>query len=40
MTIEKSDMSSQVSIKLEFFRPWTATNVATFTFAPPPEARR
>ena len=34
MTIEKSDAPSVISIKLEFFKPFTATNVATFTFAP------
>jgi uncharacterized protein YndB with AHSA1/START domain len=40
MTIEKSDAPSRVSIKLEFFRPWVATNVATFTFAPVPEGTK
>jgi hypothetical protein len=34
MTIEKSDKPAQIAIKLEFLKPWTATNTATFTFAP------
>ena len=34
MTIEKSDKPSLVSIKLEFLKPFAATNTATFTFAP------
>ena len=25
---------SRVSLKLEFFKPWTATNAATFSFTP------
>ena len=36
MTIEKSAKPSAIAIKLEFFKPWTATNEATFTFAPSP----
>ena len=36
MTIEQSDMPSQVFIKLEFLKPFAATNTATFTFAPVP----
>src|SRR5688572_24696154 len=34
MTIEKSDPSSTIGIKLEFIKPFAATNQATFTFAP------
>ncbi len=34
MTIEKSDKPSLVAIKLEFIKPFTATNTATFSFAP------
>ena len=34
MTIEKSHAPSTIVIKLEFFRPWQATNAATFTFTP------
>lgn len=34
MTIERSDKPSLVSIKLEFLKPFAATNTATFTFAP------
>ncbi len=34
MTIEKSDKPSLVSIKLEFLKPFAATNTATFTFTP------
>ena len=34
MTIEKSDAPSRIEIKLEFFKPWQATNKATFTFTP------
>jgi uncharacterized protein YndB with AHSA1/START domain len=34
MTIEKSDPSSHIAIKLEFLKPWTATNMTTFAFAP------
>ena len=40
MTIEKSDAPSLVSIKLEFTKPFAATNAATFTFAPVPEGTR
>jgi Polyketide cyclase / dehydrase and lipid transport len=36
MTIEKSDQPSLVSIKLEFLKPFAATNTATFTFVPAP----
>src|SRR5262249_39815170 len=34
MTILNSTKPSQVSIKLEFIKPWTATNAVTFSFAP------
>src|SRR5262249_51462751 len=34
MTIEKADKPSQIAIKLEFLKPFAATNTATFTFAP------
>lgn len=34
MTLEKSERPSRIEIKLEFFKPWTATNTATFSFVP------
>jgi hypothetical protein len=34
MTIEKSEKPSTVGIKLEFLKPFEATNDTTFTFAP------
>lgn len=34
MTIEQSDAPSQVGIKLEFLKPWQATNKTTFRFTP------
>lgn len=34
MIIEKSTPSSEIGIKLEFIKPFTATNQATFTFVP------
>jgi uncharacterized protein YndB with AHSA1/START domain len=34
MTIEKSEPARLVSIKLEFIKPFEATNTATFAFAP------
>jgi hypothetical protein len=40
MTIEKSDKPSLVSIKLEFLKPFAATNTATFTFAPVAEGTK
>jgi len=40
MTIERSEMPSLVSIKLEFFAPFAATNRATFTFAPTPQGTK
>jgi hypothetical protein len=36
MTIERSERPSLVAIKLEFFKPFTGTNTATFDFAPVP----
>jgi hypothetical protein len=33
MTIERSDSPAQIAIKLEFLKPFAATNTATFTFA-------
>jgi hypothetical protein len=40
MTIEKSNAPSLVGIKLEFFKPFAATNTATFTFAPASEGTK
>ena len=40
MTIEQSDSPSLVSIKLEFIKPFAATNTATFSFAPSPEGTK
>lgn len=40
MTIVKSDKPSHVAIKLEFFKPFAATNAATFTFVPVPEGTK
>lgn len=34
MTIEKSEAPSLVGLKLEFIKPWQATNATTFTFVP------
>lgn len=34
MTITTSDAPSRIAIRLEFSRPFAATNTATFTFAP------
>ena len=34
MTIEKSEKPSQIVIKLEFLKPFAATNQTTFTFTP------
>jgi uncharacterized protein YndB with AHSA1/START domain len=36
MTIENSQPPSQIAIKLEFIKPFAATNRATFSFAPVP----
>jgi hypothetical protein len=40
MTIERSDRPSLVGIKLEFFKPFSGTNTATFAFAPVPEGTK
>jgi hypothetical protein len=40
MTIEKSQAPSLVSLKLEFFKPFTATNTGTFSFVQVPEGTR
>src|SRR5882757_5057016 len=40
MTIEKSDKPSLVVIKLEFLKPFAATNTATFTFDRAPEGTK
>jgi hypothetical protein len=37
MTIEESKANELVRIKLEFIKPWTATNSTTFTFSPAAE---
>ncbi|MCP3141491.1 SRPBCC family protein [Pyxidicoccus xibeiensis] len=34
MTIEESKPNERVTIKLEFLKPWTATNTTTFAFKP------
>jgi len=34
MTIERSDLPSSVSVKLEFIKPFIATNTVTFTLIP------
>jgi hypothetical protein len=36
MTLEKSEKPSLIGIKLEFIKPFAATNQTTFTFAPSP----
>ena len=40
MTIEKSEPNSLVAIKLEFLKPFTATNQATFSFSSVPEGTK
>src|SRR5262245_20221017 len=40
MTIVESTQPSRVGIKLEFTKPFTATNTATFTFAPVADGTR
>ena len=40
MTIEKSEKPSIVGIKLEFLKPFEATNSTTFTFAPTPQGSK
>jgi len=36
MTIERSERPGRIVIKLEFLKPFAATNTATFTFSPAP----
>jgi hypothetical protein len=40
MTIAKSELPSQVAIKLEFLKPFECTNTAAFTFTPAPEGTK
>lgn len=40
MTVEKSEPGKLVSIKLEFLKPFEATNQATFTFEKTPEGNK
>ena len=40
MTIEKSQEPSQVDIKLEFIKPFAATNTTIFTFTKTPEGNK
>jgi hypothetical protein len=40
MTIERSEPGRQVSVKLEFLRPFEATNMATFTFEKTPAGNK
>jgi hypothetical protein len=40
MTIESSEPPARVSIKLEFLKPFTATNSATYSFVPVPGGTR
>jgi hypothetical protein len=40
MTIEKSQEPSQIDIKLEFIKPFAATNTTIFTFARTPEGNK
>ena len=40
MTIERSERPGRIVIKLEFLKPFAATNTATFTFSPAPAAGR
>jgi hypothetical protein len=40
MTIEGTDEASRIAIKLEFFKPFRATNPATFTFVPAADGTR
>lgn len=37
MTLEKSEAPSLISIRVEFIKPFAATNTATFTFSPGPD---
>jgi hypothetical protein len=34
MTIEQSEPASRIAIKIEFLKPFEATNTATFAFSP------
>ena len=34
MTIERCDPPSLIALKIEFLKPWQATNDTTFSFAP------
>ena len=40
MTIERVEPPARVSIKLEFFKPFAATNTATYSFVPVPGGTR
>jgi hypothetical protein len=40
MTIERSVAPSVVGLKLEFFKPWAATNPTTFSFEPVPQGTK
>jgi hypothetical protein len=40
MTIEKSDPAKLIGVKLEFLKPFEATNTATFTFEKTPEGSK
>jgi hypothetical protein len=40
MTVETSDPGKRVAIKLEFLKPFQATNTATFTFEKTPEGNK
>jgi hypothetical protein len=40
MTMEKSERPNTIGIKLEFMRPFAATNQTTFTFTPVPEGTK
>jgi len=40
MTIQESEKPSKIVIKLEFIKPWTATNQATFSFVPAAEGTK
>lgn len=40
MTIEKADKPKVLELKLEFIKPFAATNTATFTFLPVPEGTK
>jgi hypothetical protein len=40
MTIEESARPAKIAIKLEFIKPWTATNMTTFIFTPVAEGTR